>query len=105
MGTLSQGIDIENIRPLNDLEGISRQVFTEKEIAEVLATNHIEKQTQTFYKFWTCKEAALKAHGTGFMKDPKSLELEFKPKADSGNERVFWSDNLPGFRAAWTEQA
>ncbi len=105
MGTLSQGIDIENIRPLNDLEGISRQVFTEKEIAEVLATNDIEKQTQSFYKFWTCKEAALKAHGTGFMKDPKSLELDFKPKADSGNERVFWSDNLPGFRAAWAEQA
>jgi 4'-phosphopantetheinyl transferase len=104
-GTISQGIDIEQIRHLNDLEGISRQVFTEKELAEVFDTNDTEIQNQTFFKFWSCKEAALKAHGTGFMKDPKSLELHFKPKAEPTDKPVFWSDSIPGYSAAWTERA
>ena len=105
LGTISQGIDIEQIRHLNDLEGISRQVFTEKELAEVFATNDTEKKNQTFFKFWTCKEAALKAHGTGFMKDPKSLELHFKSEVEPAAELVYWSDSIPGYSAAWTERA
>ncbi len=105
LGRTSQGIDIEQIRNLNDLEGISRQVFTEKELAEVFATSDYKKQSHTFFKFWTCKEAALKAHGTGFMKDPKSLELHFKKEADPNDQPVYWSDSIAGYSAAWTERA
>ena len=47
-GSTSQGVDIENIRPLENLEGISRQVFTEREIETVFATNELATQTKTF---------------------------------------------------------
>ena len=104
MGKHSQGIDIEKIRKLDDLEGISRQVFTESELERVFETNDLETQHQTFFKFWTCKEAALKADGTGFMKDPKSLELRFVSAAPSSHQPVNWSDSIPSYSVAWTER-
>ena len=103
VGHRSQGIDIEQNRHLKDLEGISRQVFTEEEIAQVFDTTDPEKQNQTFFKFWTCKEAALKAHGTGFMKDPKTLQLHFPSELKEANNAVVWSDSIPGYSTAWTE--
>ena len=104
IGKYSQGIDIEKHRHLDDLEGISRQVFTPTEIDQVFATQDSEIQHQTFFKFWTCKEAALKADGTGFMKDPKSMELLFKSGCGAA-EPVFWSGSIPGYSLAWTERA
>lgn len=104
LGKNSQGIDVEKVRQLDDLEGISRQVFTESEISQVFSTNDPESQAHTFFKFWTCKEAALKADGTGFMKDPKSLELNFTSNPEPDIERVYWSDYIPGHQVAWTQR-
>ena len=103
IGSRPQGIDIENIRPLKDLEGISRQVFTEKEIETVFASKDPQTQMETFFKFWTCKEAALKASGTGFMKDPKTLEIETEPSINEENHRIWWSDSIEGHSLAWAE--
>ena len=104
-GRHSQGIDIEKVRHLDDLEGICRQVFTDSEIEQVFATKDPERQSHTFFKFWTCKEAALKADGTGFMKDPKSLQLNFDSKENSAAETTHWSDSISGYHAAWTQRA
>jgi len=105
VGTAPQGIDIEKQRHLEDLEGISRQVFTDSEVAQVFSSQDANQQHATFYKFWTCKEAALKADGTGFMKDPKSLELYFEDATAESSDPVFWSAAMEGYNLAWTERA
>ena len=103
VGSKSQGIDIEKLRPLKDLEGICQQVFTEKEIAQVLTSEDPDSRIKAFFKFWTCKEAALKANGTGFMKDSKTLELNFTGNPEAGNAEVFWSQSIDGHSLAWAE--
>lgn len=104
VGKHSQGIDIEKHRHLDDLKGISRQVFTNNEMDQVFASQESETHHQLFFRFWTCKEAALKANGTGFLKDPKSLELDFSTKPESALETVFWNA-FPGYNLAWTQRA
>jgi len=103
LGSTSQGVDIENIRSLKDLEGISRQVFTEKEISILFASDDRDTQNSTFFKFWTCKEAVLKANGTGFMKDPKKIEIDLNPTESSNEHRVYWYGSLEKHSVAWTE--
>lgn len=58
------GIDIESIRPLDDIEGLMRQVFSEKE-KEFIRTQSQSMQKQVFFQLWTRKEAVLKALGKG----------------------------------------
>ena len=103
IGSKSQGIDIEKHRYLKDLAGISRQVFTEKEIEIVFSSTDQDHQVEAFFKFWTCKEAVLKANGTGFMKDPKSLEIELNPSDTPAHHKVYWSGGISGHSLAWTE--
>ncbi len=58
------GIDIEQMRPLDDLLKIARQFFLADE-AEALQRLPPEVQLPAFYRVWTRKEAYLKAIGTG----------------------------------------
>jgi len=58
------GVDIERIRPIEDMEGIARRFFSPAECCDLLA---IPKQhrTKAFYDCWTRKEAFIKFLGTG----------------------------------------
>jgi 4'-phosphopantetheinyl transferase len=58
------GIDIEFLRPLSDLEGMMRHVFTTDE-QEFVRVQPVSMQQQVFYQIWTRKEAVLKALGKG----------------------------------------
>jgi 4'-phosphopantetheinyl transferase len=59
------GVDLERIRPLKEMAYIVRTAFTEGE-QERLATLPADQQESTFFRLWTCKEAAMKALGGGF---------------------------------------
>ena len=99
------GIDIENIKPLDDLKGMCDQVFTPMEKEYVFQYSETRNQLRRFFKLWTCKEAVLKANGTGFMKDPKSLEIIFcqgNGPIVPDQPSIFWSDSIPGRMAAWS---
>jgi 4'-phosphopantetheinyl transferase len=54
------GIDVEEIRPRNDLSGVTRRVFTEAEREAVEVGGE-----RAFYRHWVAKEAFVKATGRG----------------------------------------
>lgn len=63
------GIDIEAIRPIADLDALVQRFFLPSEYQAIQAENSL------FFQYWTCKEAFLKATGTGLSK-LKELEIE-----------------------------
>lgn len=62
----SIGIDIEKIHDIPDMLEIVERNFTTNEKIEILAF-HKTLRTECFYKFWTRKEAILKAQGDGLL--------------------------------------
>ena len=58
------GVDIERVRPLDDCDALSRQVFCPQERAE-LHSLAPDRRQQGFFRCWTRKEALLKGIGIG----------------------------------------
>jgi 4'-phosphopantetheinyl transferase len=58
------GIDIEQIREIKDLEALTRRFFSPSECRSICQTE-LESQAKKFFRYWTCKEAFLKATGEG----------------------------------------
>jgi 4'-phosphopantetheinyl transferase len=79
----SVGVDIEYVRPAIDDREISERYFTAAESAALLALPDAERPTG-FFAYWTCKEAFIKAKGSGL-----SLPLdEFEVTIDFDREDV-----------------
>ena len=91
------GIDVEERIPKPSLDTLIEAVMGAEEQADlaVLAGN---ERLELFYRFWTFKEALIKALGTGFSTDPSLFELpsDIRRGAKSG---VFRFPYLPG--TAW----
>ncbi len=60
------GVDIERIRPIENVAALARRFFTNEE-AEFLAALSPHQQNFEFLKSWTAKEAGLKAIGKGIV--------------------------------------
>ncbi|MDJ0734300.1 MAG: 4'-phosphopantetheinyl transferase superfamily protein [Nostocaceae cyanobacterium] len=58
------GIDLEYIRPMSTLLSLAKQFFAVSEYA-VIESLAPPRQREMFYRYWTCKEAYLKATGVG----------------------------------------
>ena len=58
------GVDIECVRPLADVEAMAQQFFSAQENAALRAVPP-EQRLETFFRFWSCKEAYVKARGDG----------------------------------------
>ncbi|MDM0053050.1 4'-phosphopantetheinyl transferase superfamily protein [Variovorax sp. J22R115] len=58
------GVDVEFVRPIDDLEGMARQVCTTDELRSLLGMP-TALRGEAFLRCWTRKEACLKAIGTG----------------------------------------
>ncbi len=76
------GIDIEHHREKLDIQGLVRKVFTVNEQAQ-FAKLGPEEQVYSFYKVWTCKEAILKALGTGLHLPFSTIEVEINQNNSS----------------------
>lgn len=61
------GVDLEYIRPISDLESLAKRFFSHREYESIKAISS-NKQQETFFRYWTCKEAYLKATGDGLVK-------------------------------------
>ncbi len=68
------GVDIERLRPLSDMMGLARRYFAESESRQLLALPPPER-TAAFFRFWTRKEAYLKAVGKGLTFPLRSVEV------------------------------
>ncbi|RCJ14501.1 4'-phosphopantetheinyl transferase [Nostoc sp. ATCC 43529] len=58
------GVDLEYIRPVSDLEALAKRFFLAREY-EMLRSLSSNQQQEAFFRYWTCKEAYLKATGDG----------------------------------------
>lgn len=104
------GVDVEAVRILPELERMAEQIFTpfERTIYETLAPG---ARLSAFFRGWTRKEAALKALGEGFHREPTTIPIGLSPERagsvwnaidDSTLERFSFADlEAPqGFAAA-----
>lgn len=90
------GVDIEaSERRVEALE-IAKRFFTPEEHAEIQETEE-SKRLETFLRFWTAKEAVMKATGLGLRLEPAAIGVELEPL-----RIVSLRADLP---SAWTLQA
>jgi 4'-phosphopantetheinyl transferase len=71
------GVDIEQVKPMPELDKLSGRFFTKTEARLVQSLGEPLK-TETFFRIWTAKEAYLKATGAG-LGQIKSLEVRCNP--------------------------
>ena len=62
------GIDVEEPVDKRNLDGLIEMVMGPDERAQLASLRGIER-LRLFYRIWTCKEALIKALGTGFSTD------------------------------------
>jgi 4'-phosphopantetheinyl transferase len=106
----SIGVDIEKIRTIEEMEGIALRHFTPNE-KELVLNGQMEARVRSFYRIWTRKEAVLKAHGVGLLKDLDSVDVGGREgtgpwavalDGESGRAgyTVFDIDEIEGFASA-----
>lgn len=72
------GVDIERMKPLDDLDQLVESIFTSRELKEYSETPKSKRQTY-FYRAWSRKEAFVKAQGKGFFHPIDELDLAALP--------------------------
>jgi 4'-phosphopantetheinyl transferase len=82
------GVDLEYIRPMSDLENLAQRFFLPREY-EVIKSLPPEKKQQVFFRYWTCKEAYLKATGDGLVQ-LEQIEIELTPTKPA--QLLVWGD-------------
>ncbi|BAZ85510.1 4'-phosphopantetheinyl transferase HetI [Dolichospermum compactum] len=75
------GVDLEHIRTMSDLEGLAKRFFSAREY-EYLRLFSPAEQQQIFFRYWTCKEAYLKATGDGLVQ-LEEIEIDLTPNQPS----------------------
>jgi 4'-phosphopantetheinyl transferase len=64
---INLGVDVENLRPSDDLNAVAEQNFAPAERVALLALSPAER-LPAFFRCWTRKEALLKAEGSGLFR-------------------------------------
>jgi len=72
------GVDIEEVRPVPDQEGIVRRFFSPEECAEWLGLDPSRRE-DAFFRCWTGKEAYIKAVGDGLSMPLDSFRVSLRP--------------------------
>lgn len=71
------GVDLEYIRPMSDLESLANRFFLPREY-ELVRSLPNEQKSSVFFRYWTCKEAYLKATGEGIAQ-LEQVEISLTP--------------------------
>lgn len=105
------GIDLEQIRPLPDVDELVQRFFTPGESALIRSLSG-NKKWDTFFQIWTCKEAILKAHGSGLTTPLDQFEISLHdnhavtvtPQTPDGAMLADWNlqvfELVPGYKSA-----
>ncbi|MEL6882302.1 MAG: 4'-phosphopantetheinyl transferase superfamily protein [Cyanobacteria bacterium J06607_10] len=70
------GIDLEKLKDIQRLDGMMERCLSTHERYEVAAASN---SLQAFLQRWTCKEAYLKAIGTGLVQPMTTVEVALNP--------------------------
>lgn len=76
------GVDLEYLKPMQDLTGIAEQFFSTEEYNKFIALPTAEQLT-AFYTIWTRKEAFVKAIGEGLSYPLSTFSVAFLPTEPS----------------------
>jgi 4'-phosphopantetheinyl transferase len=87
--TDSIGVDIEKIREFPDMLEIVAHHFTQREKHEIFSCPE-DRRLMLFYRFWTRKEAVLKAQGEGLLRALDSFDVAIGET--SGGRKVRCTD-------------
>jgi 4'-phosphopantetheinyl transferase len=68
------GVDLEQVRPIDDAEQIAKSYYTPREHA-LLRELSGSRKAEAFFKCWTRKEAYLKATGAGISESLDKVEV------------------------------
>lgn len=68
------GVDVEERAPRRNIDNLIEGVFSPREKAELESLEGCQ-QLHMFFRFWTIKEALVKAHGKGLSMDVTKLEV------------------------------
>jgi 4'-phosphopantetheinyl transferase len=105
------GVDIEKIRPLQDMEQIAQCFFCPEELCELLSLTPAEREV-AFFRCWSRKEAYIKAVGDGLSIPLNAFCVTLTPGDPAGfvqigNDRKLASEwtlhelpAIPGYAAA-----
>ncbi len=87
------GVDVEMIRPLDDLDGVSTGNFSILENRVLQSVPKIER-LQAFFNCWTRKEAFIKAIGDGLAYPLDQFDVTLRPDEKAELLRI-GNDNQP----------
>lgn len=93
------GVDIQQVKPVT--LRLARRFFAEDERRQIEEAG--DGATELFYRFWTVKEAYLKALGTGLNRPLNSFSVRFTAggaKLDGGEWLVSEFDCFEGYKLA-----
>ncbi|MBE9217039.1 4'-phosphopantetheinyl transferase superfamily protein [Plectonema cf. radiosum LEGE 06105] len=76
--TDSIGVDLECFNSTTDVLSLAQRFFLATEFTTIKSA-HPQQQQQLFFRYWTCKEAYLKATGIG-LKDLQKVEVSLTPE-------------------------
>lgn len=82
------GVDVEPVRPLDDLVDLADLVFSPSERVAWDALPESER-LMAFFEVWTRKEAVLKGLGAGLSRPPREIEV------GSASDGASWQDPAP----------
>lgn len=88
------GIDVEYLRSNVECDKIAKRFFNKSEY-QIINNLISEKQAQTFFYFWTMKEAYLKATGEGLGGGLKTVEIEFNDSWEAAIKAIANSATEP----------
>lgn len=94
------GVDVENVQKKHETLKIAEHVFSKQEVADLISLPEAE-QTERFYRYWTLKEAYIKAKGIGLalpldqfsfiFSENNAIEIGFDPRLDDNPSNwLFW---------------
>jgi 4'-phosphopantetheinyl transferase len=92
------GVDLERIRPFEDVADVPGHIFSQRELAEFQDIPALDR-APAFFNAWTRKEALVKATGLGFSSDVTEVEVTFVPGMDA---RLVSLCGDPKIAAKWT---
>jgi 4'-phosphopantetheinyl transferase len=105
------GVDVEYLIPMADMDDFAEQFFTLRESAWINSLSGKQKE-DAFFKTWTCKEAFLKANGSGLTVPINQVEISLETDGtvellaigDDQDQAANWGikmfDPLSGYQAA-----
>jgi len=104
------GIDIEYMIPMADMDDFAEKYFASSE-SEYINSLSGKQKNEAFFKTWTCKEAFLKANGSGLTVPINQVEISFEAdgvaltsigsdKEQSPRWRLELLNPIPGYKAA-----